>query len=95
MRALSFIALFTLIIWPLAEASDRAVLQLRGRVDSYTNLKSTEDGVWVSSNQSQKFSIKLHKKGRAPASIVGDESTFIDKKTLIKEKVELIQIEAP
>ncbi len=95
MRALSFIALFTLIIWPFAEASDRAVLQLRGRVDSYTNLKSTEDGVWVSSNQSQKFSIKLHKKGRAPASIVGDESTFIDKKILIKEKVELIQIEAP
>ena len=95
MRTLTLLSLFCLLVWPFAEASDRAALQLRGRVEPYTNMKMTKDGVWVSSNQKDKFSIKLHKKGRAPASIAGDESTFIDNKTLIKEKVELIQIEAP
>lgn len=95
MRILISLSLFMALFIPVSQAGDSAVLLLRGRVDPYTNMQATEDGVLVSSNQKDKFSIKLHKRGRGPASLGGEERTFIDNATLLREKIELIQIEAP
>ncbi len=80
---------------PEAYSGDRATLFLRGRVEPYTNVKTTHDGVWVNSNNHSNVTIKLHKRGRAPASVSKHDKTFIDKATLLKEDIDLIQIEAP
>lgn len=96
MRNLFFVLLFLAVFLPLpSESSDSGLLFLRGRVAPSTNAQTTEDGVLVSSNNSSNISIKLHKRGRAPASLSGEEKTFISRELLLKENVDLIQIEAP
>lgn len=79
-----------------AQAASSAFLHLRGRVYPFTDMQTTKDGIWVSSNDRSNILIRLNGGGgRSPASVISQGRTYIDKTTLIKDGVYLIQVEAP
>jgi len=84
-----------LILPDVATPRDSGILFLRGRVEAYATMRRTHDGVWFNSNGHQSFFIKLYRHGRLPSSFDAQDKTFLDNKTLLAQKVELIQIEAP